>query len=156
MAEKAKSVKEYLARLTEDRRLALESVRKVMLKHMPAGYEEGVQYGMIVFHVPHSIYPAGYHCDRKIALPFVGMASQKNYMSVYLNCLYSDPEHEAWFKHAWARTGKKLDMGKSCIRFKRVEDLALEVIGEAIARVPVERHIEKYEDAIKGLKKKKR
>jgi hypothetical protein len=91
---------------------------------------------MIGYFVPHRVYPAGYHCDPKQPPPFAGLASHKNYMSLYLMCVYGDTAHSDWFQKAWAKTGKKLDMGKSCIRFKKVDDLALDVIAEAIRRVP--------------------
>ncbi len=155
MTSKAKTVKEYLAGLPADRRGAIEAVRKVILKSLDKGYEEGMQYGMIGYFVPHSIYPDGYHCDSKQPLPFAGLASQKNYMSVYLSCVYGNPEQEAWFRKEWAKTGKKLDMGKACIRFKKPEDLALDVIGKAIARVPVKQFVGYYETAIKTMGKGK-
>ncbi len=156
MQSKAKTVKEYLAELPEDRRKALEAVRKVIRKNLDKGYEEGMQYGMIGYSVPHKLYPPGYHCDPKQPLPFAGLASQKNYMSVYLMCGYGNPAHEEWFRKEWAKTGKKLDMGKSCIRFNKVEDLALDVIGQTIARVPVKECIGYYEKFAKTAGKKKR
>ncbi len=149
MQSKATTVAEYLAELPEERRAALEAVRQTILKNLPKGYEEGMQYGMIGYFVPHSVYPPGYHCDPKQPLPFACLASQKNYISVYLGCVYADPEHEAWFREAWAKTGKKLDMGKSCVRFKKLDDVPLNVIGQAVKRVPVKKFIEHYESAIK-------
>ena len=148
MQSKAKTVNEYLACLSEDRREAIQAIRAVILKNLPKGYEEGMQYGMIGYHVPHSVYPAGYHCDPKQPLPFAGLASQKNYMSIHLMCIYGDPEHAAWFREAWAKTGKKLDMGMSCVRFRKIEDVPLSVIGEAIKRVPATEFIEHYEKTI--------
>jgi hypothetical protein len=130
----------------------------VIRKNLGKGYAEGMQYGMIGYYVPHTIYPAGYHCDPKQPLPFAGLASQKNYMSLYLMSIYESPEHEPWFRQEWAKTGKKLDMGKSCIRFKKLEDLPLDLIGKAIARFPVDKYIAHYESAIKqsaGRKKAK-
>lgn len=141
----AASVKDYLSQLPKDRRTALQSVRDTILKNLDPGYEERIQYGMIGYYVPHRLYAPGYHCDPKQPLPFAGLASQKHYMSVYLMCIYGDSEHGKWFLDAWAKTGKKLDMGKSCIRFTKVEDLALDVIGEAIRRVPAKAYIEHYE-----------
>ncbi len=140
---KAKSVADYLARLPADRRAAIDAVRAVILKNLGKGFEEGLTYGMIGYYVPHSLFPAGYHCDPTMPLPFAGLASQKNHMSLYLNCSCGDVDAE-WFQKAWAKSGKKLDMGKSCIRFKKVDDLALDVIGEAIRRQPVKRYIEQY------------
>jgi hypothetical protein len=151
MQSKAATVEQYLAELPEDRRQALQAIRRVILDHLPSGYEEGMQYGMIGYFVPHSLYPSGYHCDPQQPLPFAALASQKNYMSLYLMCIYSDPEREAWFRQAWAKTGKKLDMGKSCVRFKRLDDVSLKVIGQAIKRVPVRKYIASYESATKGV-----
>ena len=119
-----------------------EAVRQVILENLDEDYEEGIQYGMIGYYVPHQVYPAGYHCDPKQPLPFAGLASQKNYMSLYLMCTYGDSGLSRWFRAAWAKTGKKLDMGKSCVRFKRLDDLALDVIAEAIRRVPAKMYIE--------------
>ncbi len=147
MQSKATTVKEYLAGLSQDRRKAIEAVRQVIRKNLPKGYEEGMQYGMIGYFVPHGLYPAGYHCDPKEPLPFAALASQKNYMSLYI---MFDSEFEAWFREAWAKTGKKLDRGKSCVRFKNIDDVPLEVIGRAIKRVPVKKFIEFYESATAG------
>jgi hypothetical protein len=148
MISKAKTVKEYLASLPEDRRKAIEAVRKVILKNLDKDYEEGMQYGAISYYVPHSKYPHGYHCDPKIALPFAGLGSQKNYISLGMMCHYSDAAEDKWFRTAWAKTGKKLDMGKCCVRFKTIEDVPLEVIGEAIKRVPAKKYIAMYEKAL--------
>ncbi|MBN8598351.1 MAG: DUF1801 domain-containing protein [Planctomycetes bacterium] len=145
MQSKAKTVEAYLAELPADRREALEAVRKVILKNLDKDYEERMGYGMMGYAVPHRVYPAGYHCDPKQPLPFAGLASQKQAMSVYLMSTYMTPAEFKWFTTAWAKTGKKLDMGKSCIRFKKVEDLALEVLGEAIRRMPAKRYIAEYE-----------
>lgn len=123
-------------------------MREVVLKNLDKAYQEGMSYGMMGYSVPHSLYPAGYHCDPKQPLPFAALASQKNYMSVYLMCVYGHSGEDEWFRKAWAKTGKKLDMGKCCIRFKKVEDLALDVIGEAIRRVPAKKFIEMYEKSI--------
>jgi hypothetical protein len=149
MQSKAQSVEQYLAELPEDRRAAIQAVREVILKNLPKGYEEGMQYGMIGYYVPHSVYPDGYHCDPSQPLPFAALASQKRHMAVYLMCVYSHPEHDAWFREAWAKTGKKLDMGKSCVRFRTVDDVPLKVIGQAIRRVPAKRFIEYYEATTK-------
>ncbi len=145
MQSSAKTVKDYLASLPADRRAAIEAVRQTILENLDSTYEEGMQYGMIGYYVPHAVYPPGYHCDPKQPLPFVCLASQKNYMSLYMGCVYGDHELARWFRAAWAKTGKKLDMGVSCIRFKKLDDLPLEVVGEAIARMPVKKLIEFYE-----------
>jgi len=158
MSDKPTTVAQYLASLPDDRRKALEAVRKVIRQNLDSDYEEGVQYGMIGYYVPHRVYPAGYHCNPRQPLPFVCLASQKNYMSLYMMCIYGNHEHAKWFQTAWAKTGKRLNMGKSCIRFKMVDDLALDVIGEAIRRVPAKKYIEHYEAVMKppggGAKKK--
>jgi hypothetical protein len=156
MQSKAKTVKEYLASLPEDRRKAIEAVRKVILKNLDKNYEEGMLYGAIGYWggVPHKVYPPpphGYHCDPKKLLegpPFAGLGSQKNHMSVGMMCHYYGPAEDKWFRTAWARTGKKLDMGKCCVRFRKLEDVPLEVIGEAIKRVPAKKYIAMYEKAL--------
>jgi hypothetical protein len=148
MKSTAATVEQYLAELPEDRREAIQTVRATILKNLPNGYEEGMQYGMIGYYVPHSLYPPGYHCDPKQPLPYASLASQKNHMAIYLMCVYGNAEQETWFREAWAKTGKKLDMGKSCVRFKKIEDLPLKVIGQAIKRVPVKNLIAHYESAL--------
>jgi hypothetical protein len=155
MQSKATTVEQYLASLPEDRRKALSAVRDVILENLDESYEEGMQYGMIGYYVPHKVFPAGYHCDPKQPLPFASLASQKSHMAVYLMCNYGQPKQETWFREAWAKTGKKLDMGKSCVRFKKLEDVALEVIGEAIRRSPAKAYIQHYESVIRPPEKKK-
>lgn len=145
MQSKAKTVKEYLAELPPERRAAISAVRKVILKNLPKGFEETMQYGMIGYVVPHTVYPAGYHCDPKQPLPFVALASQKNHMAVYMMNIYMDKETENWFVKSYKATGKKLDIGKSCLRFKKLEDLALDIIGQAVARKSVKEYIALYE-----------
>jgi len=147
MQSKAKTVTQYLAELPADRRKAIEQVRAMIRKHLPKGYEEMMQYGMIGYAVPLKLYPPGYHCKKDEPLPFLSLASQKNNMALYMFCLYVDEKDRAQFQKEYKASGKKLDMGKSCIRFKKPEDLALDVIGRFIARVPVKKHIEVYEKA---------
>jgi hypothetical protein len=148
MTSKAKTVAEYLDGLPEDRRAAISAVRDVILKNLGPGYEEGITYGMLGYYIPHSLFPAGYHCDPRQPLPFANLASQKNYMSLYLMPLYSGGDAsvpaaalESTFRSKWAKTGKKLDMGKACIRFRKIDDLALDIIGETIAGIPAEKWI---------------
>jgi|CXWL01.1.fsa_nt_gi hypothetical protein len=155
MQSKATTVREYLAELPAGRRAAIQAVREVILRNLDKDYEEGMQYGMIGYYVPHHVFPAGYHCDPRQPLTFAGLASQKNYMSVYLMSCYGESEVEKWFRSAWTKTGKKLDMGKCCIRFKKVEDLALDVLGEAIRRVPAQKFIEHYEALLQSMASKK-
>jgi hypothetical protein len=152
MQSKAATVEAYLAELPEDRRRAMESVRQVILNNLDRDFEEGMQYGMIGYYVPHRILPEGYHCDPRQPLTFAGLASQKNAMTLYLMCVYGDAEQASWFREAWARTGKKLDMGKSCVRFRKVEDLALDVIGEAVGRVTAREYAERYRALMKQMK----
>ncbi|GIW80790.1 MAG: hypothetical protein KatS3mg105_2597 [Gemmatales bacterium] len=149
MYSKAATVDEYLAELPEERRAVIQAIRNVIRKHLPKGYEEGMQYGMIGYYVPHGIYPDGYHCDPKQPLPFAGLAAQKNHFAIYLMFLYANPEQLAWFQKEWAKTGKKLDMGKSCVRVKNLDDVPLNVIGQAIRRVPVKKYIEHYETTMR-------
>lgn len=134
--------------------MALEAVRKTVLKNLPKGYEEGMQYGMIGYYVPHSVYPPGYHCDPKQPLPFLCLASRKNYMTISFMGVYGDQEGEKWLREEWAKTGKRLDMGKACIRFKALDDLPLELIGKAIKRIPVRTFVERYEQALAEQKRR--
>lgn len=154
MISKAKTIAEYLASLPADRREAIEAVRAVLLKSLDKDYEEGMQYGVIGYYVPHRIYPPGYHCDPRQPLPFASIASQKNHMAVYLMCLYGSTTEDAWFRKEWAKTGKKLDMGKCCVRFRKLEDLPLELIGRAVARVPAKDYIALYERMRDGTHRK--
>ena len=156
MAAKPTTVKEYLDSLPEDRRKAIRKVRTAVNKGLPKGYKEGVQYGMIGWFVPHRIYPDGYHCDPKQPVPFASLASQKNHMALYLMCIYGDEKHRKWFEREWKKTGLKLDMGKSCVRFKKIEDLPLDLITEAVARVPVDAYLAEYEKMIPKSARKKR
>lgn len=154
MQSKATTVKQYLAELPPDRRAVIQAIRKVFLDNLGEGIEEGMQYGAIGYYVPHRVFPAGYHCDPRQPLPFAGLGSQKNHMSLGLMSLYGDAKQEAWFRSAWAKTGKKLDMGKCCVRFKKVDDVALDVLAEAIRRSPAKAYIAHYEAAIKGARRK--
>src|SRR2546423_12719895 len=150
------TVQEYLAALPEDRRTAISAVRNVILQNLPEGFEEGIQWGMIAYYVPHSIYPAGYHCNPKLPLGFAMLANQKNYMALHLMPVYGDSEAAAWFKQAYLATGKKLDMGKACVRFKKLDDLPLDVIGQAIARVPVAEYIGRHEKIVSEMKARRK
>lgn len=150
------TVKEYLDQLPEDRREALQAVRQTILKNLPKGYEEGIQYGMIGYYVPLSLYPPGYHCAKNTPLPFMGLGSQKNHMAFYCMGIYSNPEEEALFRQAWIDTGKKLDMGKSCVRFKKIEDVPLPVLGKTVKRITVKKFIHHYEAAIESTTSKKK
>lgn len=150
MKSKATTVAGYLASLPPDRRAALGAVRKVIMDNLDKDYEEGMSWGMIGYCVPHRVFPAGYHVDPKQGVPFAALGSQKNYMAVYLMGVYgNDTPLARWFHEAWTKSGKKLNMGKSCIRFKKLDDLPLDVIGEVIRRQPARKYIEQYQ---KGLR----
>lgn len=145
MQSQASTVEEYLSELPDDRREIIAAVRQLVLDNLGQGFEEGMQYGMIGYYVPHSVYPAGYHCNPSEPLPFMSLASQKNYCSLYAMSLYSDAETLAAFQLRWKQTGKKLNMGKSCIRFKKLNDLALDLIAEHIGAVNVDDYIASYD-----------
>ena len=162
MQSQAPSVQKYLAELTEERRAALTAVRDVIRKNLDRDYEEGMQYGMIGYYIPHRVYPSGYHCDPRQPLPFAGLASQKSHMSLYMMGLYigsdgggGENERTRWFQSEWKKTGKKMDMGKACIRFKKLDDLPLELIGEAVRRIPAKLYIADYEAVLSTMKSKK-
>lgn len=141
----ATTIDQYLQALPDDRRQALAAIRKVIRDNLDPDFEEGIQYGMIGYYVPHRVFPPGYHCDPKQPLPFASLASQKSHMALYLMCVYGDPKEEKFLRERWAKTGKKLDMGKSCIRFKKLDDVPLEVIGEVIRRTTAKAFIARYE-----------
>ncbi|HEY7463160.1 MAG TPA: DUF1801 domain-containing protein [Candidatus Limnocylindria bacterium] len=135
---------EYLAELPPDRREAISAVREVILRNLPLGYEEGMAFGMIGYYVPLERFPDTYN---RQPLGLAALASQKNYMALYLNNVYGDPEARAWFRARYKASGKKLDMGKSCVIFRRLEDLPLDLIGETIARTDVDSYLERYRAA---------
>jgi hypothetical protein len=144
MKSKATTVTAYLASLPADRRAGIEAVRTVIRRNLDKHYEESMLYGMIGYAVPHRVWPLGYHCDPSKPLMMAALSSQKNKLTVYLMSVYSDTKERAWFQKAWAKTGKKLDIGGCCIRFTKVEDAALDVIGEAIRRTPAKAYVERY------------
>ena len=143
----ASTVTQYLAALPADRRGALSAVRKTINENLPDGYEEGMQFGMIGWYVPLSMYPAGYGENPKVPLSFVALASQKSGMVLHFLCFYGHPTLSTWFTSEYKKSGKKLDMGKGCVRFKSLDDLALDVVGRTVARVPVEEHMANYRAA---------
>lgn len=150
MQSKASTVADYLAELPPERQAPMKKLRAVLKKHLPRGFAEQMQYGMIGFVVPHSLYPAGYHCDPKQPLPFLHLASQKQSISVYHLGLYAEPALLAWFTEAHAKASpKKLDMGKSCIRYKKPEDIPYELLGELAAKMTPQQWIERYEQNVK-------
>lgn len=145
---------EILNNVPEDRKEALTKLRRTILDNLPAGFKEGVNYGMISYVVPHSIYPAGYHCDPKLPLPFISFASQKNFIAFYHMGLYSDKELLDWFVNEFQKVSTtKLDMGKSCVRFKKANQIPLELIGKLVSKITPEEWIDLYEKALKQTKK---
>jgi uncharacterized protein YdhG (YjbR/CyaY superfamily) len=138
VSSKADSVEQYLGELPDDRREAIAEVRQTILDNLPDGYVETMAWGMIAYEVPLEVHPDTYNGK---PLLYAALASQKNYMSVYLHGIFGEPGGEDWFVEQYKATGKKLDMGKSCVRFKKLDQLPLELVGDAIARQPVEKFI---------------
>lgn len=145
MSQKPATVTQYLAALEPERKKALQALRKVIKANLDPKVKEGIQYGMIGYFIPHSVYPDGYHCSPDQPLPFMSIASQKNHMAVYLFCIYGDEAEAARFEKQWAKSGKKLDMGKSCVRFKRLEDVCLTSLAAAVKRMTAAKFIKHYE-----------
>ncbi len=147
MRSEAKTVDEYLAGLPEDRREAISAVRRTIIDNLPEGYEEVMNWGMITYQIPLSAYPDTYN---KQPLMYAALASQKNHMAVYLSAIYTDDGRRSDFEEAYRSTGKRYDVGKSCVRFSKIENLPLHVIGDAVAATPLATFIEQYERA-RGL-----
>lgn len=146
----ANTPEEYISQLPEERKEPFKKLRKTVLDNLPKGFEEIIGYGMPGYVVPHSIYPDGYHCDPDTPLPFVSIASQKNFIAVYHMGIYSDPKLLKWFIFEYPKyVNTKLDMGKSCIRFKKTDQIPYELIGQLMTKMTPEDWIKKYEDAIK-------
>lgn len=141
---------QYISELPEDRKIAMEQLRKIVLDNLPAGFKEVISYGMLGYCVPHDVYPNGYHCNPKDPLPFFAMASQKNSINIYHMMLYADKELHDWFVAEYPKYSKsKLDMGKSCIRFKKTADIPYDLIGELMSKVTLDQWIERYESTLK-------
>lgn len=150
MQSKATTVDAYIAELPADRQKVIAKLRSVIKKNLPKGFKEGMGYGMMGWSVPHSIYPAGYHCNPKDPLPFMGLASQKNSINLYHMGIYADPKLLKWFQDAHVKASpKKLDMGKSCIRYKKPEDIPFDLIGELAKKMTPDEWITIYEKALK-------
>jgi hypothetical protein len=150
MRSESTTVKEYLSSLPEDRIEPMDKLYKTIKKNLPKGFSEGMGYGMMGWSVPHSLYPQGYHCDPKQPLPFMSIASQKNFIAVYHMGVYSDPKLLKWFTDEFPKHSKrKLDMGKSCIRFKNMTDIPYDLIGELASKMTPEDWVAKYEKALK-------
>lgn len=153
MRSEATTVERYLAELPTERREAIEAVRSVILDHLPDGYVESMNWGMIAYEVPLETYPDTYN---KQPLAFAALASQKNYMAVYLTGIYISDEARDEFEKAYRATGKRFDVGKSCVRFRKLEDLPLELIGETIEAIPVDRLIQRFEESGGSARKAKK
>ena len=141
---------QYLISLPDERKEAVQKLRETIKNHIPEGFQETINYGMIGYVVPHSVYPGGYHCDPKLPLPFVNVASQKNFIAIYHMGLYADKSLLSWFEKQYAeRVPFKLDMGKSCIRFKKPELIPFDLIGELMEKMKPEDWIAMYENQLK-------
>lgn len=150
MQSKATTPEQYLAELPEERRIAMEKLRNIALKNLPKGYKEVMSYGMLGYVVPHEIYPNGYHCTPELPLPFFNIASQKNSINIYHMVLYGNKDLHDWFVAEYPKHCKsKLDMGKSCVRFKKLDDIPYDLIGELLTKITVEDWIELYEKMLK-------
>ncbi|MBI3235966.1 MAG: DUF1801 domain-containing protein [Bacteroidetes bacterium] len=148
MESKITSVDEYMAQLPEDRKEPILRLRESINKKLPKGFVETMGYGMMAYVVPHSLYPKGYHCDTKLPLPFLNIASQKNFIALYHMGLYADKNLLDWFVAEYPKHSKaKLDMGKSCIRFKKMDDIPYSLIEELVSKMSVVDWIKKYESA---------
>jgi uncharacterized protein YdhG (YjbR/CyaY superfamily) len=151
MQYKATSPEDYISQVPEERQETLKKLRKVINANLPKGFEEGIQYGMIGYFVPHSIYPDGYHCTPSEPLPFMSFASQKNSVNLYHSGIYAVSEIHDWFVNEYPKHCKrKLDMGKSCIRFKKLDEIPFDLIGELSAKLSVDEWVNIYENAVKN------
>ncbi len=156
MSVNSEKFQTYLELLPEERREPMTELRNVMKEHLPAGFEESIGNQFISYNVPHSRYPAGYHCDPKSPLPFISIASQKNFIALYHMGIYSDPKLLNWFTTEYPKYVKtKLDMGKSCIRFKKPDQIPFQLIAELLEKMTPEQWIERYEEALATERKKK-
>jgi uncharacterized protein YdhG (YjbR/CyaY superfamily) len=154
MQSKETTVEAYMASLPDERKAAMEQLRAVITQHLPAGFQEEMSYGMIGYVVPHSLYSKGYHCNPKLPLPMINLASQKNFIALYHMGMYADQSILDWFTTEYAKTcSGKLDMGKSCVRFKKMTDIPYALLGELAAKISVEQWISCYENAFVNPKK---
>lgn len=146
MQIKASTIEEYIDQISEDRQESFQKLRKIIVENIPKGFEETLSYGMVGYVVPHSLYPSGYHCDPKLPLPFLALASQKNFIALYHMGIYAKPDLLKWFVEEFPKHSKaKLDMGKSCIRFKKPDQIPFDLIQELVKKITVEDWINTYE-----------
>ena len=144
------TITEFLEALPADKKAAVKKVRDSIAKNLPKGFAETISSGFISYSVPHSLYPAGYHCDPKQPLPFISIASQKNFIAVYHMSLYSDPKLLKWFTSEYPKHAKgKLDMGKSCIRFKKTDDIPYQLLSDLAGKITPQQWIKQYESVLK-------
>ncbi len=150
MKYSASTPEEYIAQIPNERKEVMQKLRSVLLNNLPKGFVEGISFGMIGYYVPHSIYPSGYHCTPELPLPFMNIASQKNSINIYHSGIYADKNLHEWFVSEYQKYSKrKLDMGKSCIRFKKNDEIPFDLIGELCKKMTVEEWINLYEKNIK-------
>lgn len=150
MKYKANTPDEYIAQLPLDRKEVIEKLRGIILQNLPNGFEEQLSYGMLGYVVPHSLYPAGYHVQAELPLPFINLASQKNFIALYHSGIYADPAIMNWFKNEYPiHCKRKLDMGKSCVRFKSMDDIPYKLIAELCTKMTPQEWISLYENNIK-------
>ncbi len=150
MQSKAATPEEYIENLPDDRKTAVKKLRKIILKNLPKGFTECMNYGMLGYVIPHSLYPGGYHCDPRQPVPFMNIASQKNFIAVYHMGVYADKKLLDWFTKEYAKQSKtKLDMGKSCIRFKKIDQIPYKLIGELAGKMTPKKWIAVYEKNIR-------
>ena len=150
MQSKSNTPEQYLNQLPQERKLVMTKLRDIILKNLPKGFEECISYGMLGYVVPHSMYPQGYHVNPSLPLPFISLASQKNNISLYHFGIYSDPQLMQWFVNEYPKhASNKLDMGKSCIRFKNIEKIPFDLIAQLCTKMTPKLWIEKYEKVIK-------
>lgn len=156
MRYEAASPKEYIDQLPEDRKKVIKKMRAVIRKNLPPKFKEQMSYGMIGYVIPHSVYPDGYHCDPSLPLPFMSIASQKGFVALYHMGIYANPKLLKWFQTEYKkRVPSRLDMGKSCIRFKKLDEIPYDLIGELVAKMSADDMIKLYDSSIKGARKKK-
>ncbi len=149
------TVTEFLAALPDDRRAAIKAIRRTLKANMDKAVRERVESGMLQYYIPLKVYPGGYHCNPSTPLPFIALASQKSHIGLYLFCTYCVPEESERFREEWLATGKKLNMGKSCVRIRKLEDVPLDVLGRTIKRMTLKKFIKSYEAAVPASRRKK-
>ena len=151
MQYKANSPEDYIGQLPEERRPVISKIRNIIDKNIPKGFQAQMSYGMLGWVVPHSIYPDGYHCDTKLPLPFMNLASQKNFVALYHSGIYADPKLHDWFVTEYPKHCKrKLDMGKSCVRFKSMDDIPYDLIKDLCTKMTVDDWVALYEKNVKS------